>query len=82
MSAIKLKITTPSKVVKEINAEWVIIPAKEGDMAVLPDKAPQIVQLRAGCVKISGVDENILIKGGVADISLNTCTISTEAVEE
>ena len=82
MSAIKLKITTPSKVVKEIDAEWVIIPAREGDMAVLPDKAPQIVQLCEGFVKTSGVDKNILVKGGFADISLNMCTISTEEVGE
>ena len=82
MSAIRLKITTPAKVVKEVDAERIIIPAQEGDMTILPDKAPQIVLLREGYVKTSGVDKNIFVRGGFADISSNICTISTEEIGE
>ena len=83
---VHLKLSSPFRVRKEADVAKVLIPARRGDLLVLPDRAPTSVLLRDGVVKIldaSGKTQEIFfIKGGVADIHDNILAISTEKVLE
>lgn len=78
---ILLKIHTPSKKVLEKSVAKVSIPAYNGDLTVLIDRAPSEILLNQGKVKILSETAEVLeeyqIGQGVADIAGNTCTIYT-----
>lgn len=64
----------------------VSIPAYNGDLTVLIDRAPSEILLNQGKVKILSETAEVLeeyqIGEGVADIAGNTCTIHTEFAEK
>lgn len=82
MEEIQLKIYNPENVVKEASVYRVVIPAFSGNLTIIKDRAPTSVLLNNGVVQILGTDNKVLekffIKGGVADIVSNVCTILTE----
>lgn len=79
--SILLKIHTPSKKVLEKTVAKVSIPAYNGDLTVLIDRAPSEILLKEGKVKIlnetAAVTEEYQIGEGVADIAGDVCTIYT-----
>lgn len=81
---VHLKIVLPSKVYKEEEVYRVLVPGENGDLTVLEERAPSILTLRPGYIKVlgdSGQEETkYFIVGGVANIADNTCEILTEAV--
>ena len=78
---ILLKIYTPSKKFLEKKVAKVSIPAYNGDLTVLIDRAPSEILLKEGKVKIlnetAAVTEEYQIGEGVADIAGDVCTIYT-----
>lgn len=84
MEGIIFRISRPYKIYRTSMAPKVVVPGVKGDLTVLVDRAPTLVQLRNGLVQIldksDKVVERYFIKGGIADIARNRCAISTEKV--
>ena len=78
------RISRPYKVYRTAMAPKIVVPGVKGNLTVLVDRAPTLVQLRNGLVQVldkaDKVTERYFIKGGIADIARNRCAISTEKV--
>ena len=80
------RISRPYKIYRTSMAPKVVVPGVKGDLTVLVDRAPTLVQLRNGNGLVQILDksdkvvERYFIKGGIADIARNRCAISTEKV--
>lgn len=81
---VHLKIVLPSKVYKEEDVYRVLVPGENGDLTVLEERAPSVLSLRCGYIKVLGEtgseEEKIFIVGGAANIADNVCEVLTEAV--
>lgn len=81
---VNLKIYTPDKLFMERAVHRVVIPGVDGDLTVLPRRAPIVMMLTNGYVQILDERANIMgkffIRGGIADIADDICAISTEGV--
>lgn len=81
---VRLKIILPDRVYKEQDARRVIIPGLEGDMTILPERAPAVVTLANGYVRVLDGQDNATDKyfiiGGLANIADDVCTVSSGAV--
>lgn len=78
------RISRPYKIYRTSMAPRIVVPGIKGDLTVMVDRAPTLVQLRNGLVQVldkaNNVTERYFIKGGIADIARNRCAISTEKV--
>lgn len=81
---ITFRISRPYKVYNTLRVKKVVLPALNGDITILPDRAPTLLLLGNGLVQIlddkNNPVERYFIKGGVADIARNRCAVSTEKV--
>ena len=79
---IKLIIALPHKVLPEVLVSRVILPAVDGNLTVLPERAPTTLLLTDGVLDMWDEDDvsigKYFIKGGMADIAADTCTVTTE----
>ncbi len=78
-----LEMTTPEKVALQGQAEFVVLPAFEGEMGVLPGHAPYLVQLKEGEVRVteSGQVRRFAISGGFAEIKDDKVALFAETAE-
>lgn len=82
--SVVLKIIRPGTEFSDIKAAKVVLPAMNGPLTVLEDRAPTSLLLRNG--QILALDENnnlirrFFVQGGMADVALNVCAVSTEVV--
>lgn len=78
------RISRPYKIYRTAMAPRIVVPGAKGDLTVMTDRAPTLVELRNGLVQVldkaNNVTERYFIKGGIADIARNRCAISTEKV--
>ncbi len=81
---VRLKIFLPDRIYNESDVNRVVVPGEKGNLTVLPDRAPIVLSLVNGYVNVldthGNVTDQYFIRGGVADIADNVCTVSTEAV--
>ncbi len=79
-----LELVTPEKVAWSAPADFVVLPAYEGEMGVLPGHQPFLVQLVAGEVRITVKDEvqHFAVSGGFAEIKNNTVSLFAETAED
>ena len=81
---VRLKIFTPDKVYKEQDVRRVVVPGADGDLTVLPERAPTAMVLTNGYVRVldehDGITDKYFIRGGIANIADDICAISTEGV--
>ena len=81
---VRLKIFTPDKVYKEQDVRRVVVPGADGDLTVLPERAPTVMVLTNGYVRVldehDGITDKYFIRGGIANIADDICAISTEGV--
>lgn len=81
---ILFRISRPYKVFSTKKVSAVLIPAVNGNITILPDRAPSMFLLQNGIVEL--LDNNLkpveqyYIKGGLADVARNRCAISSEKV--
>lgn len=81
---VNLIIALPHKVLPSEEVAKVVIPAANGDLTVLYNRAPTTVLLKYGIMDI--LDEHNMsvkkyfVKGGVANIAANDCVITTERI--
>lgn len=84
MKKLKLTVLTPSKVVldkKEV--ESVTLPALEGEMSVLYNHAPIMVQLKEGILRYrnQGEEDYFAVYWGFAEVIDNNVTVLAEDAE-
>ena len=78
----QFELVTPESVAMSVDSNLVVMPGREGNLGVLADHAPMVVELGLGIVDIfvnGKVEERIFIDSGFADISQDKCTILAES---
>jgi F-type H+-transporting ATPase subunit epsilon len=78
---LQCSVITPEQKVFEAAATAVIIPAHDGQIGILPDRAPLLCELGAGTLRVDAVDggmREFYVDGGFAQVLHNQVTILTE----
>ncbi|OGR83833.1 MAG: ATP synthase F1 subunit epsilon [Elusimicrobia bacterium RIFCSPHIGHO2_01_FULL_64_10] len=80
---LSIEIYTPERQVLKDEAEFVVVPASNGQLGVLPGHAPLLARLTAGPVKIRkpGSTEFLAVSGGFADVHPGGIRIFAETAE-
>ncbi len=80
-----LEIVSPERRILSRAVDMVVIPAAEGEMGILPNHAPGIVQLRGGTVRLyqgNNVTDTLFVPGGFAEYTPERCTILATAATQ
>jgi len=79
-----LELVTPEKVAWSAPADFVVLPAYNGEMGVLPGHQSFMVQLTPGEVRVTTGEEvkNFAISGGFAEIKNDTVSLFAETAED
>ncbi len=81
--SLSVELITPEKVALRTSASFVVLPAYEGEMGILPDHAPVLAQLRAGEVRVTQAGEvkYYAVSGGFAEVKDNKVSLFAETAE-
>lgn len=81
---ITCSLITPELEVFEKEATYVDLPAHDGQMGFMTDRAPLLVKLGTGLLTVTGPGEEtkVQISGGFAQMKGNTLAILTDKAEE
>ncbi|MBI5244591.1 MAG: F0F1 ATP synthase subunit epsilon [Elusimicrobia bacterium] len=77
------EMITPERVVLSRPADFVVLPAYEGEMGVLPGHEPFIVQLQPGELRVTAGEEVVgySISGGFAEVLGRKVSVFAETAE-
>jgi F-type H+-transporting ATPase subunit epsilon len=78
--AFQCVIVTPEQQVLDESVTQVIVPAHDGQIGILTDRAPLLVKLGLGPLRIDGAGGNnrlLFVEGGIAQMKDNRLTILT-----
>lgn len=81
----KCTVVTPEQQVLDETVSQVIIPAHDGQLGVLTGRAPILVRIGAGPLRIDSPNaktRNVFIAGGIAQMKDNVLTILTEVATD
>ena len=75
-------VVTPERAVLECEATFVALPAWDGEVGVLRNRAPLLCRLGIGGLRVETPNENhiMFVDGGFAEMADNKLTILTSAV--
>lgn len=78
-----LELVTPEKVAWSAPADFVVLPAAEGEMGVLPGHESFLVQLAEGEVRVTekGEVKRFAVSGGFAEIKDDVVSLFAETAE-
>jgi F-type H+-transporting ATPase subunit epsilon len=78
--SIKFVVVTPERRVLEETADAVVIPAHDGELGILWDRAPLMCELGIGQMgyRKGGATRRLFIDGGFAQVLDNNVTVLTE----
>jgi F-type H+-transporting ATPase subunit epsilon len=78
---IDLLVITPERQVLETTTDSVVIPAHDGELGVLRDRAPLMCELGIGQLRYreNGDVRRMFIDGGFAQVNQNSVTVLTNA---
>ena len=78
-----LELVTPEKVAWSAPADFVVLPAADGEMGVLPGHASFLVQLVEGEVRVTekGEVKRFAVSGGFAEIKDDVVSLFAETAE-
>lgn len=78
-----LELVTPEKVAWSAPADFVVLPAYNGEMGVLPGHQSFLVQLTAGEVRVTVKDEvrSFAVSGGFAEVLKDKVSVFAETAE-
>ncbi|MFC3097241.1 ATP synthase F1 subunit epsilon [Alteraurantiacibacter palmitatis] len=83
--ALHFELVTPAKLVRSEDVYMVVVPGTEGEFGVLEGHAPFMSTIRDGAVQVykaaGAAPENILVRGGFAEVSEAGLTVLAEQVE-
>ena len=79
-----LELVTPEKVAWSAPADFVVLPALDGEMGVLPGHMPFLVQLAVGEVRVTegGRVKRFAVSGGFAEIKDDVIALFAETAEQ
>ncbi len=74
-------VVTPERAVLECDATFVALPAWDGEVGILRNRAPLLCRLGIGALRIETATERhtLFVDGGFAEIAENKLTILTSA---
>ena len=77
-------VITPERAVLEADATFVAFPAHDGEVGILPGRAPLLFKLGAGELRVQSPQGNqtLFIDGGFAQMVENRLTLLTEAAKK
>ena len=84
MSTFKLKLIAPDGIKYEHEANEVLLPTPQGQIAVLPDHTPLISLLSPGEISVinNGKESHLATEGGIVEISNNLVKILADTAED
>jgi F-type H+-transporting ATPase subunit epsilon len=77
----RVAVVTPEREVLATDAKFVALPAYDGEMGVLPGRAPLLVQLGSGILRVreaGGGERSLFVSGGFAQMVEDRLTVLTE----
>ena len=76
----RCSVVTPERVVLEAEARFAALPAHDGEIGILRDRAPLLVKLDVGRLRIETADERhiLYVEGGFAEMVDNRLTVLSE----
>ena len=82
--AFKCDIVTPDREVFQDTVTGVILPAHDGQVGLLTNRAPMLVRLGTGTLTVhtASGDKAFTVSGGVAQMKDNKLTVLTESAKE
>lgn len=80
-STFHLSVVTPEKSVLEGEVKFVALPAHDGEIGIMRNRAPLLVRLAPGALRADtdGGPRTLYIDGGFAEMADNRLTVLTEA---
>ena len=80
LKTINFVVVTPERQVVEGTADAVVIPMHDGELGILPDRAPLMCELGIGQMRYqqAGGTRRLYIDGGFAQVHDNHVTVLTE----
>jgi F-type H+-transporting ATPase subunit epsilon len=81
----QLSVVTPEREVLAVAARFVALPAYDGEIGVLPRRAPLLTQLGAGLLRVEeagGAKRELFVAGGFAQMVDDKLTLLTEEARE
>jgi F-type H+-transporting ATPase subunit epsilon len=79
---LQLVVITPEKKILDQAADSAVIPAHDGELGILSDRAPIMCELGVGQVRYDagGATHRLLVDGGFAQVHHNNVTVLSPAV--
>lgn len=83
MKTFPLEIVTPEKVTLQAEVEFLVVPAFEGELGVLPGHTPLLAQLQPGVLRITqaGSITPFAISGGFVEVTPQRVAVFAETAE-
>jgi len=81
----QLAVVTPEAAVLDIEARFVALPAHDGEIGVLRNRAPLVIKLDVGLLRAEGDDgttTRLYVDGGFAEMIDNRLTVLTEDAKD
>jgi F-type H+-transporting ATPase subunit epsilon len=78
-------VVTPEREVLDQKVNQVILPASDGMLGILSNRAPMLARLGTGTLRVDpaqGATQNYKIQGGVAQMKDNKLTLLTQKAEQ
>lgn len=74
-----LELVSPERVLSSEDVSFVVLPASEGGIGVLPGHAPLLTSMKPGVIEIHPVNDNapkkVFVSGGFIDVNQTICTV-------
>jgi len=80
-----LSVVTPEREVLALEARFAALPAFDGEIGILPRRAPLLTQLGAGILRVetsAGEKRSLFVSGGFAQMVDDRLTLLTEEAHE
>lgn len=79
-STFHCSVVTPERAVLETEAAFVAFPAHDGEVGVLPGRAPLLFQLGSGVLRVKTAEgeQRLFVSGGFAQMTEDRLTLLTE----
>ena len=80
-STFHLSVVTPERQVLDAEVKFVALPAHDGEIGIMRNRAPLLVRLEPGTLRADtdGGPRTLFIDGGFAEMADNRLTVLTEA---
>lgn len=82
-ATLQCRVVTPDRELLSTEAEFVALPAHDGEMGFRKDRAPLICRLGTGLLRIESGEtkHRFFLEGGFAEMAHNTLTVLTRSAQ-